>query len=64
VDEIEAQLRAADVAVVPSNLVGSLVTEQLRALDKVAYVRFVSVYREFRDLRSFESEIKRLKQTP
>ena len=63
VDEIEAELRAADVAVVPSSVVGTLVTERLRALDKIAYVRFVSVYREFRDLRSFESEIRRLKQT-
>jgi transcriptional repressor NrdR len=62
VDEIEAEIRAADVAVVPTNIVGTLVTERLKTLDKIAYVRFVSVYREFRDLRSFESEIRRLKQ--
>lgn len=64
VDQIEGELRAADVEVVPSNVVGSLVSEHLRRMDKIAYVRFVSVYREFRDLRSFESEIRRLKQTP
>lgn len=43
---------------IPSRLLGELVMERLRVLDEVAYVRFASVYRQFKDLRDFVHELK------
>jgi transcriptional repressor NrdR len=47
---------------VPTQLLGETVMEQLRGLDEVAYVRFASVYRSFKDLNEFRAEIERLEQ--
>ena len=44
--------------------VGEKVMEQLQKLDEVAYVRFASVYRRFKDLNEFRQEIDRLEQQP
>jgi len=41
---------------------GELVMKKLKALDKIAYIRFASVYREFGDLESFEKELKKLEK--
>jgi transcriptional repressor NrdR len=60
---IEAALRKSDRQEVSSKKVGELVMDQLKKLDHVAYVRFASVYRSFRDIAQFEKEIKLLKQT-
>ena len=60
VDEIEAELRKEDSVEMPSKLIGELVMEKLKKLDKIAYIRFASVYREFKDLKSFEKEIKKV----
>ena len=60
IDEIEADLRSYEKAEVPSKKIGTLVMKKLRKLDKVAYIRFASVYREFEDLGSFEKELKKL----
>ena len=57
---IEADLRKSDKAEVSSRKVGEMVMNQLKILDRVAYVRFASVYRSFRDLSQFEKEIKLL----
>jgi len=62
VDEIEQQLRNKYTADVPSRAVGETVMARLKTLDKVAYIRFASVYRNFTDLGSFEKELKELKQ--
>lgn len=59
---IEAQLRKGERQEVSSKKVGELVMDQLKKLDHVAYVRFASVYRSFRDISQFEKEIKLLKQ--
>src|SRR3972149_7774580 len=56
VKEIEADLRNRDAKEVSSRLVGELVMAQLKKLDDVAYVRFASVYRRFRDARQFAEE--------
>ena len=45
---------------VPSSIVGDLVMEKLRGLDKVAYIRFASVYRAFADVSSFEDELRKI----
>jgi len=60
VEQIEAELRARDVAEVPSSVIGDLAMEKLRQLDQVAYIRFASVYRAFADVSSFEDEVRRL----
>ena len=58
--EIEAELRTYDKNEILSTKVGELVMEQLIDLDKVAYIRFASVYRDFTDLNSFAKELKAL----
>ncbi len=57
-DTIERELRRQGEAEIPSNLVGDLTMRELRRLDEVAYIRFASVYKEFRDAQSFEKEIQ------
>ena len=59
---IMSQLRATGEREVKSELIGNLVMEELKLLDKVAYIRFASVYRCFEDLREFGEEIARLEQ--
>jgi len=60
VEEIEKELRNKMDLEVRSSHIGELVMERLRQLDGVAYVRFASVYREFKDVESFAEEIKKL----
>ena len=60
VDEIEAELRRREGLEVPGTAVGELVMAKLRAVDKVAYIRFASVYRAFADVSSFEEEVRKL----
>jgi transcriptional repressor NrdR len=60
VDHIERDLRNTVEQEVKSQYIGELVMENLRNLDEVAYVRFASVYREFRDAESFMEELKAL----
>ncbi len=62
VGEVEAELRNQDDKEIPSTEIGKLVMEKLRDLDKVAYIRFASVYREFTDLSSFETELVKLRK--
>ena len=62
VNKIKSQLRATGEREVPSSLIGNLVMEQLKSLDKVAYVRFASVYRSFEDIREFADEIASLEK--
>uniref|UniRef100_A0A7C2E1T5 Transcriptional repressor NrdR n=1 Tax=Ammonifex degensii TaxID=42838 RepID=A0A7C2E1T5_9THEO len=60
VDEVERELRNRLEPEVPSHVIGELVMDKLRWLDEVAYVRFASVYREFRDGRDFKAEVERM----
>ena len=60
VDAIERELRRKDTTDIPSRTVGEIVMRKLKVLDKVAYIRFASVYRSFEDVESFEEEIKNL----
>ncbi|MBI4282365.1 MAG: transcriptional repressor NrdR [Chloroflexi bacterium] len=60
VDDIEAELQRLGKAEVPSSIVGEMVMERLRALDRVAYIRFASVYRDFADIESFKQEVEAL----
>jgi len=60
VDDIETELRKQESTEIPSKLIGELVMEKLKDLDHVAYIRFASVYREFKDLKEFEKELKNI----
>lgn len=60
VENIERELRNTMETEVKSQYIGELVMDNLRGLDEVAYVRFASVYREFRDAESFMEELKSL----
>jgi transcriptional repressor NrdR len=60
VDEIEMELRNKDSVEIPSSQVGELVMRRLRRIDKIAYIRFASVYREFSDPEDFEDELKKM----
>lgn len=57
---IKSHLRATGEREVPSKLIGNLVMDELKKLDKVAYIRFASVYRSFKDVREFGEEIAKL----
>ena len=61
VNEIELELQNSLTHEVPSSKIGVLVMEKLKELDDVAYVRFASVYREFKDLDTFMRELEKLK---
>lgn len=60
VDEVENSFRRRKGREFTTRQVGSLVLKKLKKLDKVAYIRFASVYREFSDVASFESELKKI----
>ena len=60
VNRIKSQLRATGEREVDAKFIGNLVMEELKGLDKVAYIRFASVYRSFEDIREFGEEIARL----
>ncbi len=61
VSEIEQQLYACGDPEVSSSKIGELVMERLSVLDEVAYVRFASVYRRFKDIASFEKELSQIR---
>lgn len=60
VDDIELDLRSYDTTEIPSRVIGDLVSRKLRKLDKVAYIRFASVYKEFEDIDELHKEITKL----
>ena len=60
VDDIENQIYAMEISEIPTRKIGELVMEKLKDLDEVAYVRFASVYREFKDVNTFMDEITKL----
>lgn len=60
INRIKSELRATGEREVSSELIGEIIMNALRKLDKVAYVRFASVYRSFEDVKEFGEEIARL----
>ncbi len=60
VDEIEGLLQNSLDREVQSDRIGELVMEKLKGLDEVAYVRFASVYRQFKDIETFMDELNKL----
>lgn len=60
VDEIERELRSGDSVEIESKKIGSLVAARLKKIDKVAYIRFSSVFKQFLDLEDFQKELEKL----
>ena len=62
INRIKSNLRATGEREIMTKIIGNLVMEELKQLDKVAYIRFASVYRSFEDIRDFGEEIARLEK--
>ena len=61
-NDIETKLRKQETTEIPSRLIGELVMRKLKKLDNVAYIRFASVYLDFKDIKDFEKELKEIKK--
>ena len=61
IDSIEQELRARTLTAVTSHEIGDMVLKRLEKLDKVAYIRFASVYRDFKDVDEFLEELDKLR---
>ena len=60
-DDVEKEIFSLEDREVKSSKIGEAIMERLKKLDTVAYVRFASVYKEFKDVNTFMSELKKLK---
>ena len=60
IDEVEVEIFSREDREVQSSVIGELVMDRLKDLDSVAYVRFASVYREFKDVNTFMNELKKM----
>ncbi len=60
-EEIEFELNNSLEKEIESSKIGDIVIEKLKQIDKISYVRFASVYREFKDINEFKKELKKLK---
>ena len=60
IDEIENEIFNLELKEVESSVIGEIVMKKLKDLDEVAYVRFSSVYREFKDVNTFMDELKKI----
>lgn len=60
IDSVETELFNMEEKELPSTVIGEIVMDRLKDLDTVAYVRFASVYREFKDVNTFMDEIKKI----
>ena len=60
IDKIETEIFQREEKEIPTTVIGEIVMENLKTLDEVAYVRFASIYREFKDVNTFMSEIKKI----
>ena len=60
VEDVENKIFNMEKKEISSRVIGEIVMERLKELDQVAYVRFASVYREFKDVNTFMDELKKL----
>lgn len=60
IDEVETEIFNMEEKEIPSAVIGELVMDKLKDLEAVAYVRFASVYREFKDINTFMDELKKV----
>lgn len=60
IEKIETEIFKREEKEIPTSVIGEIVMENLKELDEVAYVRFASIYREFKDVNTFMAEIKKI----
>ncbi len=60
INKVERELKEKDTTEIESKIIGSLAAKRLKKIDKVAYIRFSSVFRRFVDLDDFEEELKKI----
>ena len=60
VDDVETEIYSREAKEIPSSVIGELVMDKLKDLEAVAYVRFASVYREFKEVNTFVNELKKM----
>ena len=60
IDDVETEIFNREEKEIPSSVIGELVMDKLKDLEAVAYVRFASVYREFKDVNTFVEELKKV----
>jgi len=60
INEVESDLKQRETTEIESREIGNLVAKKLKKIDKIAYIRFASVFRRFVDLEDFEKELKKL----
>ena len=60
IEKIETEIFSREEKEIPTSVIGEIDMEKLKELDEVAYVRFASIYREFKDVNTFMSEIKKI----
>ena len=60
VDKVELEIFNREEREIPSKVIGEMIMNKLKDLDSVAYVRFASVYREFKDVNTFMDELKKI----
>lgn len=60
VDDVETEVYNLEEREIPSSVIGEIVMDKLKDLEAVAYVRFASVYREFKDVNTFMDELKKI----
>ena len=60
IDQVEMEIFSREEKEIPSKLIGEIVMDKIKDLDSVAYVRFASVYREFKDVNTFMDELKKI----
>lgn len=60
IDEVETEIFSREEKEIPSDEIGEIVMDKIKDLDQVAYVRFASVYREFKDVNTFMNELSKL----
>lgn len=60
VDDVETEIFSREEKEIPSSDIGEVVMDRLKDIEAVAYVRFASVYREFKDVNTFMSELKKM----
>jgi transcriptional repressor NrdR len=58
--DVEKELRQEDSTEIQSSVIGNLIAKNLKKLDKIAYIRFASVFRRFEEVEDFEKEVKKL----
>ena len=60
IEKIETEIFSREEKEIPTSVIGEIVMEKLKELDEVAYVRFASVYRQFKDINTFVTELKNI----